>query len=393
MNPAKTLMAVVAALASADMAAAQSASGFTPPKTTWGAPDIQGNWSNASLTNLQRGFGASELVMSEEEVARAEKLDYYNNRFEYERQPSDTEDTRLLDGTDLLQGSGYNVFWIDPGNRVAVLRGEHRSSWITDPPDGRIPYKNRPAARGPSGGSNQSAGIVGDRRIVGAGDSKVAPGKLAFAGPQGISSNAPPASGGGGGYGSYDGPETRTIADRCLLGFGTAGGPVMSNVMYNNNYQIVQTPTHAMILVEMVHDARIIPTFASAEEARDSFRPSNMPQWLGDSVGWHEDGKLVVETRNVNPKQRGHLSPTGVLTERFSRWDKDELLYEFEVNDPSLYSQVWKGEQMMKPSRAALYEYACHEGNYAMEGILAGARKLERDGRIVENNSQEEGGR
>src|SRR5690606_23121226 len=199
-----------------------------------------------------------------------------------------------------------------------------------------------------------SSGIVGDQRIVGAGDSKVAPGKLAFAGPQGILSDAPPGAGGGGGYGSYDGPETRTIADRCLLGFGTAGGPVMSNVMYNNNYQIVQTPTHAMILVEMVHDARIIPTYESAAKARASFRPANIPQWLGDSVGWYDGGKLVVETRNVNPKQRGYLSPDGVLTERFSRWDDGDLLYEFEVDDPSLYSQVWKGEQVMKPSRAPL---------------------------------------
>src|SRR5690606_15324195 len=146
-----------------------------------------------------------------------------------ERQPSDTSDTRLLDGTDLLQGSGDNVFWIDPGNRVAVVKGEHRSSWIVDPPNGRIPYKDRPAPRGSASGPNQSAGVRGDRRIVGAGGSQVAPGKMAFAGPQGSSSNAPPASGGGGGYGSYDAPETRTIADRCLPGFGTAGGPVMSN--------------------------------------------------------------------------------------------------------------------------------------------------------------------
>lgn len=388
----RTLAALLLASAAlvAPHAAAQ-ATGYTPPKTSWGAPDVQGNWSNASLTNMQRGFGASQLVMSAEDVNKAEKLDYYNNRFDYEKQPSDTKDTRLLDGTDLLQGSGYNVFWIDPGSRVGVVKGEARSSWITEPADGRIPYKNRPAARG--GGGAATGGIVGDKRVVGIGESKVAPGKLAFAGPQGISSNAPPSDGGGGGYGSYDGPETRTIADRCLLGFGTAGGPVMSNVMYNNNYQIVQTPTHAMILVEMVHDVRIVPLFASADKARASFRPSNMPQWLGDSVGWYENGKLVVETRNVNPKQRGYLSAAGVLTERFSRWDKDQLIYEFEVNDPSLYSQVWKGEQAMKPSRASLFEYGCHEGNYAMEGILAGARKLERDGRIVENISQEEGAR
>jgi hypothetical protein len=334
--------------------------------------------------------------MTPAEVERAEKLDYYNNRFQDEARPSDTSDTRLLDGTDLLQGSGYNVFWIDPGTRVAVVRGEARSSWITEPANGRIPYKNRPAARPAPAAIAPATAIVNDKRIVGAADSKVAPGRMAFAGPQGVGTAPPPSDGGGGGaggYGSYDGPETRTIADRCLLGFGTAGGPVMSNVMYNNNYQIVQTPSHVMILVEMVHDARIVPIFATAEEARVNFRPSNMPQWLGDSVGWYENGKLVVETRNVNPKQRGYLSPAGTLIERFYRWDKDQLIYEFEVNDPSLYTQMWKGEQVMRPSRAPLYEYACHEGNYAMEGILAGARQLERDGRIVENNAEEEGGR
>jgi len=386
-----SLIALSAALT--PLAWAQSAPGYTPPKTSWGAPDIGGNWTNASLTNLQRGFGAANVVMTPEEVERAERLDYYNNRFQDEARPSDTSDTRLLDGTDLLQGSGYNVFWIDPGSRVGVIRGESRSSWITEPADGRIPYRNRPAARPAAAAVAPPGAIADNKRVVGAADSKVAPGKMAFAGPQGVGTTVPAGDGGGGGYGSYDGPETRTIADRCLLGFGTAGGPVMSNVMYNNNYQIVQTPGHVMILVEMVHDARIVPTFASADEARASFRPSNMPQWLGDSVGWYEGDKLVVETRNVNPKQRGYLSPSGTLIERFSRWDKDQLVYEFEVNDPTLYTQVWKGEQAMKPSRAPLFEYACHEGNYAMEGILAGARKLEADGQFVENNSQEEGGR
>jgi hypothetical protein len=392
---ARTMLAsaILTAVMSAHgpLAWAQSAPGYTPPKTSWGVPDVEGLWSNASLTNLQRGFGAQQLVMSSEEVSKAEQLDYYNNRFADEAKPSDTSDTRLLDGTDLLQGSGYNVFWIDPGSRVAEVRGESRSSWITEPADGRIPYRNRPAAR-PATAAAPSAAIVDGKRVVGVADSKVDPGKMAFAGPQGVASTASNRSGGGGGYGSYDGPETRPIGDRCLLGFGNAGGPVMSNVMYNNNYQLVQTPTHVMILVEMVHDARIIPTFASAEIARANFRPSNMPQWLGDSVGWYEGDKLVVETRNVHPAQRGHLSPGGVLIERFSRWNEDQLVYEFEVNDPSLYTQVWKGEQAMKPSRAPLYEYACHEGNHAMQGILAGARKLERDGRFVENNAQEEGG-
>ena len=123
---------------------------------------------------------------------------------------------------------------------------------------------------------------------------------------------------------------------------------------------------------------------------RASFRPGVIKQWLGDSVGWYEGASLVVETRNVHPQQRGFISKDGVLTERFSRWDDKQIVYEFTVDDPSQYAQAWKGEMAFNLSAEPSYEYACHEGNYAMEGILAGARAQERAGGTVAANADEE---
>ncbi len=138
------------------------------------------------------------------------------------------------------------------------------------------------------------------------------------------------------------------MGERCIVGFGTSGGPVLNNVLYNNTYQIVQTPGHVMLLTEMVHDARIIPI------TKDRARPSAIKPWLGDSIGWYESDTLVVETKNVNPLQRGYVGPSGKLTERFSRSADGNLLYKFEVEDPDQYTQVWKGEMPMRPAPGPL---------------------------------------
>lgn len=366
-----TLFASAASLALAGMASAQSsAPGYAPPKTSWGVPDLQGFWSNASITDLQRAPDYPNLVMTEEEVARMEGADYYNNRTREDAKPNRPEDVKLLDGTDLLSGGGYNAFWVDQGSHVARVKGTPRSSWITEPANGRIPRKGAapevrpaaPAAR-PTGAASATGTVQG---------------------PGAVDRNA------GGGFGSYDNPETRPMGERCIIGFGNTGGPVMNNVLYNNTYQIVQSPTHAMILVEMVHDARIVPIFRTAAEARASFRPGVIKQWLGDSVGWYEADSLVVETRNVHPQQRGYISKDGVLTERFTRWDDKQIVYEFTVEDSSQYTQAWKGEIAFNHSPQPSYEYACHEGNYALEGILAGARAQERAGETVAANADEE---
>jgi len=133
-----------------------------------------------------------------------------------------------------------------------------------------------------------------------------------------------------------------------------------------------------MILVEMAHDARIIPLFASAEEARSNARPAVLQQWLGDSRGWYENGELVVETININEEQMAQssvpITPSGKITERFSRYADDEIVYRFTVEDNNLYSQAWTAELSYHATEGPVYEYACHEGNYAMSGILGGAR-------------------
>ena len=240
---------------------------------------------------------------------------------------TDPNNTKILE--DKNNDRGYNSFWIDPGTKLATVKGELRTSWIVEPANGRIPYK--------------------------------------------------PGASRGGGYAitNFDGPETRPQAERCVIGFSGSYGPVMQNSMYNNTMQFVQTPSHVMIQVEMIHDVRVIPIVASKAEAKHS----NVPKWGGDSVGWYEGNTLVVQTTNVHPSQRGMISADGKLTERFTRWDDKQVLYEFEVEDASLYSQTWKGEMGLNASQP-MYEYACHEGNYAMEGSLAGARQLESEGKV-----------
>ncbi len=157
----------------------------------------------------------------------------------------------------------------------------------------------------------------------------------------------------------------------------------MMGALYNNNYQFVQTEDYVMILVEMVHDARIIPIFDSQEEARANKRPMALEQWFGDSVGWYEGGQLVVETTNINQLQLSQssvpITKAGMITERFSRYSDSELFYQFEVEDSNIYLQPWTAELSFYATEDPLYEYACHEGNYSMPGILAGARRLERE--------------
>jgi hypothetical protein len=143
--------------------------------------------------------------------------------------------------------------------------------------------------------------------------------------------------------------------------------------MYNNNYQIVQTPDHVMILVEMVHDARIIKLNAD-------FNEHNMEKWLGDSIAYYEGNTLVVKTRNINPQQRFRGSSADLkVTEYFTRVAQDKIEYRFELEDPDVYAENVIGEVAMyrRPDGEPMYEYACHEGNYALPGILAGARMLE----------------
>jgi hypothetical protein len=133
-----------------------------------------------------------------------------------------------------------------------------------------------------------------------------------------------------------------------------------------------------MILVEMVHDVRIIPTFANQKEAQANRRPAVMKPWFGDSVGWYEDGKLIVETINIHPQQMREsqipITENGRIIETFERHSDTEIFYTFTVEDDKLYTQPWTAELSFHATDGPVYEYACHEGNYAMENILRGAR-------------------
>lgn len=302
--------------------------GYEPPRTPDGRPDFQGIWTNASITDLQRNPRYDALVIPPEELASVTAAHPQNVRLATD---DNLQQGELLDGSDLGMGRGYNAFWIDPGTSFGLVKGEYRTSWVIYPENGRIPY------------SEQGQVLRQEYRAK---------------------------------FSGNDGPEGRALGERCLIGFGGTGGPPMLNVLYNNHYQFVQTEDYLMIMVEMNQDARIIPIDGQ-------HRPAELKQWLGDSIGRWEGDTLVVETRNLHPQQAGGgqvpLSDQGKVTERFTRYSDDQILYEFEVNDPVYYSEVWRGEMSFNSSDSRIYEYACHEGNYGLPGILAGERRAEAD--------------
>ena len=287
-----------------------------------GIPDLQGVFSIATVTMLERGeqFGG-ELVISTEQAAVIGETgaSYLDNLV------SDVSGAEA-------QVGGYNTFWMDPGESMAVIEGEIRTSIIVEPEDGRLPWAEGALQR-----------IFGSMRD----------------------------------QGPLDGPEVRPMGERCLVGFGSSGGPPMLPVLYNNHSRIVQTDDYVMILAEMNHDARII-------RLKDS-QHGKMHKWLGDSIGYYNGDTLVVETTNFHVQEsfRGalrhflYLSADATITEEFSRLDENTLLYRFTVDDPAVYSRPWTGELPMNAVEDRIYEYACHEGNYALPGILAGARRQE----------------
>ncbi len=316
---------------------AANAQEWEPPRTAHGKPDLQGVWTNKTLTPLTRNqeFGEQQALTAEQ-VARLEAGHQQYLDAEYaDSDPDRGAGFGAQAGDDGDTNDGYNEFWKDLGTRIQVVKGEYRSSIIVDPPDGQIPYAGDPRAR--------------FRRDP----------------------NGP---------GPYDGPEGRPLAERCLLSFGSHSGPPMLPVMYNNNYQFVQTEDYILILAEMAHDARII-------RLDDSEHLLGMKKWMGDSVGRWEEDTLIVETRGFNPQQnfRGASENLRVI-ERFSRISESEILYSFTVEDSTVFSQPFSGELVFnaRPNTESMYEYACHEGNYALSGILAGARELERQAATTE---------
>ncbi len=344
MNPFTRALAIgamtITALALAAMTAPAMAKAEPPyhaPRTAFGDPDLQGLWTNASITTLERPSWAPKAVLTPEEAVKAEAM--------YRGWLADNDKTAAAPSKDKDDPGGYNSFWLDPGTKFGVVRGEIRTSWIVDPPSGHIPY---------SAEGGRDAMMTGMRQ-----------------------------------FRDFSGPEVRSLGERCIVGYGSTGGPPMLNVLYNNNYQIVQSPGYVVIVVEMNHDARII-------RLGGIHPPDNIRPWMGDSIGHWDGDTLVVETTNLNPGQRFtadirhriYLAPNSKVTERFTRVSERDVLYEFTVEEPHAYTQTWRGEIPMHATKGPMYEYACHEGNYSLPGILAGARAEEKSAAVAAGGSK-----
>ncbi|MFN3163573.1 MAG: hypothetical protein ACE37N_08860 [Pseudohongiellaceae bacterium] len=285
------------------------------PRTAHGHPDFQGTYTFRTITPLQRPVElANKAVLTPEE---AEEWEAYENR----RQNRDL----IIDS---VGGAGYppgvisyNEFWYERGSETVESR---RTSLIYDPPNGRMPELN-------AAGRERRAEYQ----------------QMVF---------------------ESAGPEGRTTVDRCITGF--VGGPPMIPGSYNNNMQIVQTEDHVMILNEMVHSARIIRL--------DDEHHTKQLKWEGDSVGYWDGDTLVINTQHFyhDYNLRG-MSDQAVIEERISWIDGDTLEYDFTVSDPLSWDESWSARLPLRRSADPVYEYACHEGNHGLMGILAGWRRYE----------------
>jgi len=318
-------------------------------------PDLTGTYNIATLTPLQRPaeFGENLYLTPEEAdsivaTAQARNAERDKNRGPITEAPPVGGAPPVGLGDEYLESSGagsvggYNNAYVDRGDGVMMVDGKFRTSIITTPASGRMPsltpatmkrMSERRSRRRPNTGTAWWLDVEGP--------------------------------------GPYDDPESLGDSERCLIGFGSTGGPPMLPVMYNNLKRIVQTEDHVMILIEMVHDARIIRL--NSEHAPEAVR-----KWLGDSIGWWEDDTLVVDTTNFTDDPGLFLASRNLhVVERFTRINDSDLRYSFTVEDPTVWSEPWGGEYVWPGSDNRVYEYACHEANYSMGGILKGARLLE----------------
>ncbi len=355
--------AIVAAVCASTVLAAQTpgasaakapAKPYVAPRTPDGHPDLQGVYDVATMTPVERPNGVN-LILSEKEAAALEQYEADRQvkndaplKGDREAPPvgGDTSPTKsYLEALERAGGGvvgGYNNFWLAGGTRMIIVDGQKRSSLIVDPIDGRVPAMKPEARR------RNAAFLAG----------AVAPDAA-----EGAASGPP---------GAFDGPELRPLAERCLLGFGsTSGPPTLPNYFYNNLKQIVQTPTSVMILNEMVHDARVI-------RIGGPHLPPTIRNWMGDSVAHWDGDSLVIDTTNFTNKTqfRGSSDQLHVV-ERLTRTGPGTLLYRFTVEDPQTWDAAWTGEYPWNATDENLYEYACHEGNYSLGGMLRGARAKE----------------
>jgi len=316
---------------------AKAAAPYKAPRNAFGQPDLTGYWSNATLTPMaRRPQFKDQLNYTPEQVKEMES----SAAAEVEEGNEDTDPNAPAEAPKAKPSAnvrpefaaaggdvgGYNRGWLDPGSHVMRVGGEPRTSLITTA-NGQAPPRK---------------------------------------------AGAPPAPRFGGGMGSFDSYETRSLGERCIMSFGrNAGPPMFPNGFYNNNYQIFQTADSVLIEVEMIHDLRQIRL--NSKHRTDGVRP-----YMGDSIGWWDGDTLVVETTNV-PQNQHFMGAWKDLkvTEKFTRVGKNRLHYAFTVEDPTVWDAAWGGEYEFSPMNGMIYEYACHEGNYALPGILAGARAEE----------------
>ena len=325
----RAVAVVVAFALAAAVAAGQSSSGtsgraapktWTPPQTPDGQPDLQGTWSNATLTPLERPPElAGKQFLTEKEAADYEKREIQN----YDA------DRRAARESEADVARAYNDAWYERGTKIV---GSRRTSLIVDPADGRVPPLT------PEGQKREDAGFC-------------ATGLHDHCTERGFNSWL-----------------DRNLWERCI----TLGLPILPQP-YNNDYQIFQTSQYVVIYSEMIHDTRIIPLDGRPHISK------NIRQWLGDSRGHWEGNTLVVDTTNFTDKTNFKGSGANLhLVERFTRTDADTLLYAFTVDDPTTFIRPWTAQVPMSKTEGPIYEYACHEGNYALRDILAGARAQEK---------------
>jgi len=303
---------------------------YAPPRTTFGAPDLQGIWTNTALTMLERPPMFKALIATDAEAKTFETM--FTKMLGNVDKPV-APDTPAPPVGDKVENSE----WVEMSLHLGRIGGQMRSSWIVDPPDGKLPYTD----------AGKKANAAADEE-------------------------------------NFDNPEGRPLAERCLIGIGTPDGPPMMNTGYNGHYQIVQTRDYVAIEIEMIHEVRIIRMLDRQHG------PAAIKPWLGDSVGWYEGDTLVVETTHFNPKI--HIdsfmsdgftySPQARLIERFTRTGPNAMLYRFEVDDPVNFTHAWRGEMPWRTDKGPIYEYACHEGNYSLPLALSGARAQEARARL-----------
>jgi hypothetical protein len=350
MKPAVVLM-IGAALMALPAVAADKPPAYQAPRNAFGQPDLGLSWTNATLTPEQRAaeFGG-RLVLTPQETARLEGAAV--TEFKIGNAPTNPSDPAPKKGGEVVKNvrpafaaagggvGGYNLGWLDPGMAIMRVNGEPRSSLLTTP-DGRVPARKpgapafRPRVRTDDGEGGTTAGPA-------------------------------------------DNPEDRTLGDRCIVFGRSAAAPMLPNGFYNNSYQFAQNKDEVVIVVEMAHDARHVAL------NRTTHLPSNLRPWFGDSIGHWEGETLVVETTNMPQAQAYNGSWQNLkIVERFTRVADQRLRYQFTIEDPTIWEKPWGGEYEFSPLKGSMYEYACHEGNYALEGILAGERQAEANARAA----------